>query len=78
MDPARSIIERLGGAAVVARITGTSYTAPYRWQHSREKGGTNGLIPQKYHRTLIEYGRSIGECLSYGDFAEVDPTGKAA
>lgn len=55
MEPASSIIRKLGGEAVVSDITGTAYTAPYRWQHEREKGGTGGLIPQRYHRTLLDY-----------------------
>jgi hypothetical protein len=57
MEPARTIIDRLGGEAEVARITNTAYTAPYRWQHPREKGGTGGVIPQKHHRVLLEYAR---------------------
>lgn len=69
MDPAKTIIERLGGEAVVSKITGTAYTAPYRWQHSREKGGTGGLIPQKHHRALLIYAREHDIALSSDDFA---------
>lgn len=55
MEPASRIIEKLGGVAVVSKITKTASTAPYRWQHSREKGGTDGLIPQRYHRVLLDF-----------------------
>ena len=58
MNPAKMIIGRLGGEAQVAFITGTAYTAPYRWQAAKWKGGTGGLIPQRYHRTLLDYARS--------------------
>lgn len=68
MEPARTIIERLGGEARVSEITRTAYTAPYRWQHAKEKGGTGGLIPQKYHRTLIDYAAEHGIDLAPADF----------
>lgn len=71
MEPARTIIERFGGPAVVSQITGTAYTAPYRWQHAREKGGTGGLIPQKHHLRLLEHARANGIELSASDFLPV-------
>ena len=36
-NPASIIIARLGGEAAVVAITGTAYTAPYRWQAARAK-----------------------------------------
>lgn len=68
MNPAQTIIVRLGGEALVASVTGTAYTAPYRWQAARAKGGTGGLIPQRHHRTLIDYARSRGIALTAEDF----------
>jgi hypothetical protein len=55
MDPATSIIKKLGGEALVSKITGTAFTAPYRWQQEKSKGGTGGLIPQRHHRSLLDY-----------------------
>lgn len=78
MEPARSIIARLGGAAVVARITETAYTAPYRWQYPRSKGGSGGLIPQKHHRKLIDYARMNGVDLEPADFSEATEGGRPA
>lgn len=68
MEPASTIIKKLGGAAVVAKITGTAYTAPYRWQHARANGGTDGLIPQRYHPVLLEYARANEIPLSPAEF----------
>lgn len=68
MEPASSIIARLGGEKVVSEITGKAYTAPYRWQHPVEKGGTGGLIPQKYHRVLLSYAETNGIDLIASDF----------
>ena len=64
MEPAKSIIAKLGGEAVVSGITGTAYTAPYRWQHPKAKGGTGGRIPQKHAPALLAYARDKGISLT--------------
>jgi hypothetical protein len=58
MEPARSIITKLGGETAVAHICGTALSAPYRWQYPRERGGTGGLIPQRHHRALMDYAQA--------------------
>jgi hypothetical protein len=68
METAARIIEKLGGEAEVAAITGLSLTAPYRWQHAKSKGGTGGLIPQAHHRVLLDYARAHGIALCAEDF----------
>jgi hypothetical protein len=68
MDPAASIIKRLGGAAAVAAATGTALTAPYRWQYPRARGGTGGLIPQRHHRALINFAKRCTIALGAEDF----------
>jgi hypothetical protein len=68
MEPAATIIGKLGGAKIVAAITGRATTAPYRWQYARQKGGTGGLIPQKYHRLLLDYAWQHGIALRATDF----------
>jgi hypothetical protein len=68
MDPAARIIKKLGGEARVAAITGLSFTAPYRWQHEKSRGGTGGLIPQGHHRALLDYAHAHGIALSAEEF----------
>lgn len=68
MDPASKIIQRLGGEAKVAEITGKAFTAPYRWQADKSKGGTGGLIPQTHHRALLDYAEQNNIRLSAEDF----------
>ena len=68
MDPATTIIRKLGGEAKVAEITGLAFTAPYRWQHEKAKGGTGGLIPQNHHRVLLDYARAHGIALAAEEF----------
>lgn len=68
MNPAKKVIDRLGGEANVSKITGTSFTAPYRWQHEKSKGGTGGLIPQRHHPALLQYARIHNIALSPEEF----------
>lgn len=68
MEPAATVISRLGGEAKVSEITGRGLTAPYKWQYPIEKGGTGGLIPQRLHRVLLDYARANGIALSPADF----------
>lgn len=74
MDPARRIIDLLGGEAKVAEVTGTSFTAPYRWQHAKDKGGTGGLIPQAHHVALLDYAAAHAIPLAAEDFLQRNPT----
>jgi hypothetical protein len=76
-NPASIIIARLGGEAAVAAITGTAYTAPYRWQAARARGGTGGVIPQRHHRRLIDYARANGIPLSAEEFLAEDATSQS-
>lgn len=78
MEPATSIIERLGGEALVATATKTALTAPYRWQASKTKGGTGGLIPQRHHQTLLNYAKDKGIPLEAADFLAAPSKGEAA
>jgi hypothetical protein len=78
MEPASSIIKKLGGEAIVAAITETAYTAPYRWQAPRAKGGTGGTIPQRYHRVLLDYARSKDIPLTAADFLPLADSGPTA
>lgn len=68
MEPAKTIIERLGGEKNVAGVTGTALTSPYRWQHPVEKGGTGGRIPAKHIRTLLEYAAENNMPVKLEDF----------
>ena len=68
MEPAAAIISKFGGEAKMARIAGTAMSAPYRWRHEKSRGGTGGLIPQAYHRRLLDYADAHGIALSAEDF----------
>jgi hypothetical protein len=68
VNPATPIIRKLGGEAKVAEIAGTARSAPYRWQQEKSRGGTGGLIPQRYHRALLDYAQAHGIPLTAEDF----------
>ena len=70
MTIAQKIIEKCGGIANVAAITGYSETWVYRWTAETDKGGTGGRIPQKAQHALIEAARQ-GKCnITPADFFE--------
>jgi translation initiation factor IF-1 len=71
LNPAKSIIERLGGVDVVAEICGKDRTRVYRWMYPRKRGGTGGLIPQTEFHKLLDYAKRHGIRLRPGDFMAV-------
>jgi hypothetical protein len=57
MEPARSIVRKLGGEAVAAKITGVAFSGPYRWQYPREAHGQDGMIPVEHIPKIVRYAR---------------------
>lgn len=74
MEPASTIIKAVGGEGAASQITGTAYTAPYRWQQPKEKGGTGGLIPQRHHPAILAFAQQNGIAISAEDFLPTHPT----
>lgn len=68
MEPARSIIEKLGGPSAVARIAGVHRTRVSNWSRAKEVGGTGGTIPFKHVPALLSAAENIGVVLSADDF----------
>ena len=68
MEPAKTIITKLGGPGVVASIVEVHRTRVSNWKRPRGHGGTGGLIPQKYHRLLLDYAAENSIDLSAEDF----------
>lgn len=70
-EPAKSIVARFGGEAKIAEVLSISPTIPYAWQYPREKKGTGGTIPQRYHLALLDHAQANGIDLSPADFLPV-------
>jgi hypothetical protein len=68
LNPAKSIIERLGGVGVVSKITGKHLTRVYRWMYPVSRGGTGGLIPQTEFHKLLDNAKRRNIRLRPGDF----------
>jgi hypothetical protein len=60
LDPARSIIDRLGGAHAVAAMTGRHVTRVRRWTYPRERRGSDGVIPLPEAMKIIEQAPARG------------------
>ncbi|MCA1458046.1 hypothetical protein I6F35_33475 [Bradyrhizobium sp. BRP22] len=80
MEPAQTILTKLGGPTKVSKYLGIHRTRASNWQRPRAKGGTDGVIPQRYHRQLLDYAASVKVELSADDFlpARTQPQESAA
>lgn len=72
MEPALSIISKLGGVARVARLRGMHRTAVWKWTQPRGAGGTGGRIPLDHIRPLLIAAQVDGLGLTAEDFLPDD------
>lgn len=73
MDPAKSILDRLG-VENVAKVTGKHISRVYRWTYpSGAREGTGGVIPHADAIKLLSYAREQGIALDESDFMR-EPT----
>lgn len=69
VEPAYSIIRKLGGDARVAEICGLEdRTTPYRWRQPKAKRGSGGVIPSRHLPVLLKYARTKRIPLKAADF----------
>lgn len=69
MEPAKTIIDYLGGAKAVAAIVGKHPSRIYRWAYpSSKREGCDGIIPLRDQQKLLEYCRATGVDLVREDF----------
>lgn len=79
MEPASTIIGKLGGDTAVAAIVGVHRTRVANWKRPKEVGGTGGMIPFKHAPALIAAANAKGIHLSADDFLPpADHPGSAA
>lgn len=71
MKPIQSIRNKLKmRPKTLAKELGVNYSTVARWGYPRDKGGTDGYIPRRYHAKLIELAQSKGIKLKPIDFIE--------
>lgn len=68
MEPAQTIVRKLGGPNAVADITGVHRTRVSNWMRPKEAGGTGGTIPFKHVPALIAAAKDAGVELQADDF----------
>lgn len=78
LDPAKTVLTKIGGVDVAARVTGKHVSRVYRWTYPREKGGTGGVVPHDDATKLLEYAKANGIALDAGDFFQITSSEAAA
>ncbi len=73
LEPARTIILKMGGAPRVAKILNIHESAVYRWvwpKKPKKKGarGTGGLIPAERQKQIMAWSRQNGHPVNIEDF----------
>ena len=68
LDPACTVIAKLGGVHAVSLATGKSISRVYRWMYSKERGGTGGLIPHVDAAKLLAHAKANRIRLNAADF----------
>jgi hypothetical protein len=68
LEPAASIIEKLGGLDAAAEAGRVHKSRASRWRMPQSKGGTGGLIPSKRQPLLLAWAREKGKPLQAEDF----------
>lgn len=73
LNPAFSVIKKIGGVALVSTITGRDVSRVYRWTYPKELGGTGGFIPHEEALKLLDHAKVNGLSLTPSDFFDVSP-----
>lgn len=71
LEPAFTVIEKLGGRSAVANELGLDRSTLTRWCQPRP-AGTGGVIPQRYWPQLIEMARQQRVRISLKELANVE------
>ena len=61
LEPAKSVVEKVGGPREAAKITGRDVSRVYRWMY-------RGEIPSREARKLLDYARENNLALKAEDF----------
>jgi len=67
MEPASTLIKRLGGPSAIAAFLGLHRTRVSKWQAPTDKGGTGGKIPMRHWDGLFQLAGQKGIALTTDD-----------
>lgn len=73
LEPAATVVRKMGGVPMVARVLGLTHSAVYRWMWPQRPGpgesrGTGGLIPVRRQQEILEWSRRNGNHIKADDF----------
>jgi len=72
LEPASTVLAKIGGVDVAAQVTGKHVSRIYRWTYPRSKGGTGGVIPHDDATKLLKHASENGIALRAEDFFVVE------
>jgi hypothetical protein len=72
LEPARSVVTKLGGVRATARILSIAPSAVSRWMAERDNKGTGGVVPQKHWKALLFFAKKEKIKLSESDLYFID------
>jgi len=70
-EPARTIIADCGGLSTVATRLGVHTTTVRKWTYPKQRGGTHGWVPHKYHSALLALSAEHGKPVNPVSFLQV-------
>jgi hypothetical protein len=70
LDPAKTVIDKIGGVEKAAEVTGKHISRIYRWMYSTVRGGTGGFVPHGDAVKLLEYAKGNELPLTAEDFIQ--------
>jgi hypothetical protein len=73
LDPAYTIIRKLGGLSKAVEASGASESRVYRWQLPKARGGTDGRIPSKRQQKILDWAAKKKIDLEPADFFVTRP-----
>ena len=71
LEPACSVIRKLGGAIVIAKRFKKDRTTIFKWQMPKTSGGRGGNIPHWYHGELLKMAHDLGIELTPGELVQL-------
>ena len=72
LEPASTVLAKIGGVEIAAQVTGKHVSRIYRWTYPRSKGGTGGVIPHEDATKLLKHASEHKLELTAADFFMVE------
>ncbi|RVU14937.1 hypothetical protein [Methylobacterium oryzihabitans] len=68
LEPAASIIAKLGGPARTSRAIGLSRSTVSKWTYPKHRGGTGGHVPHWHISKIIDFAKANNIKITENDF----------